>query len=106
MSVRKYSFLFPLIVFVALLFFSSITNEASPDLQQEVPEQIPINLDDIKVGPGVDEPDVKRDNLAAKISDDYKELCLECAHCYSICEYNAIDFHFPKGGTGIIYKRG
>ena len=42
----------------------------------------------------------------AKISDDYKELCLECAHCYSICEYNAIDFHFPKGGTGIIYKHG
>lgn len=74
MSVRKYSFLFPLIVFVALLFFSSITNEASPDLQQKAPERIPINLDDIKAGPGVENADFKRQKLADKISSEYDKL--------------------------------
>ena len=74
MSVRKYSFLFPLIVFVALLFFSSITNEASPDLQQKVLEQRPINLDDIKAGPGVENADFKRQKLADKISSEYDKL--------------------------------
>ena len=42
----------------------------------------------------------------AHLADNYKELCLECAHCYSVCENDAIDFHFPKGGTGVIYKHG
>ena len=45
-------------------------------------------------------------NKKASLSGRYKELCLECGHCYSICESDAIDFNFPKGGTGVIYKRG
>jgi ferredoxin-like protein FixX len=42
----------------------------------------------------------------AHLNEDYKELCLECGHCYSICEHDAIIFHYPKGGTGVIYKHG
>jgi ferredoxin-like protein FixX len=42
----------------------------------------------------------------ARLNADYKELCLECGHCYSICENDAIVFQFPKGGTGVIYKHG
>ena len=45
-------------------------------------------------------------NKKALLNENYRELCLECAHCYSICEYDAIEFHFPKGGTGIIFKHG
>ena len=45
-------------------------------------------------------------NRKASIDDNYKEQCLECAHCYSICENDAIDFSYPAGGTGIIFKRG
>jgi hypothetical protein len=37
-------------------------------------EQIPINLADIEVGPGVDDPELKKQKLAKKISDDYAEL--------------------------------
>ncbi len=74
MSMRKHFFLYPLIVFFAFLFFSITTNEASPDLQQKGPEKIPINLDDIDVGPGVDDPELKKQRLAEKISDEYAEL--------------------------------
>lgn len=40
------------------------------------------------------------------ISEDYKEKCLECAACYQVCEADAIKFHYPSGGTGIIYEKG
>lgn len=42
----------------------------------------------------------------AKLSPKYKELCLECAACWEICEQEAIDFWYPKGGTGIIIEYG
>lgn len=40
------------------------------------------------------------------ISEDYKENCLECAACYQVCEAGAINFNYPKGGTGVIYEKG
>ncbi|MHA1310012.1 MAG: 4Fe-4S binding protein [Candidatus Helarchaeota archaeon] len=46
------------------------------------------------------------DDGKANIKDDYKKLCLECGACWQSCEYNAIDFTYPKGGTGVIFKRG
>ncbi len=42
----------------------------------------------------------------AKLRDDYKENCLECAACFSVCEAGAIDFSYPAGGTGVIYLNG
>ena len=42
----------------------------------------------------------------AKLSPKYKELCLECAACYAVCEADAIDFRYPNGGSGIIIKHG
>jgi len=42
----------------------------------------------------------------AKFSPKYKELCLECAACYAICDRDAIDFRYPDGGAGIIIKHG
>lgn len=45
-------------------------------------------------------------NKKAQLHADYKVYCLECGHCYSICENDAIEFHFPKGGTGVIFKHG
>jgi ferredoxin-like protein FixX len=42
----------------------------------------------------------------AKLSPKYKNLCLECAACYAVCEADAIDFRYPVGGTGIIIKHG
>lgn len=45
-------------------------------------------------------------NGKAEIRDGYKELCLECASCWQVCEYNAITFNFPKGGTGVVFRRG
>lgn len=42
----------------------------------------------------------------AKLSPQYKEKCMECAACYAVCEYGAIDFRYPDGGAGIIIKHG
>ena len=42
----------------------------------------------------------------AKLSSKYKELCLECAACYAVCEPGAIDFRYPNGGAGLIIKHG
>ena len=42
----------------------------------------------------------------AKLRDDYKETCLECAACFSVCEAGAIDFSYPAGGTGVVYLNG
>jgi len=47
----------------------------------------------------------KIDN-AISILEDYKEKCLECAACYQVCEADAIKFHYPSGGTGVIYENG
>jgi ferredoxin-like protein FixX len=42
----------------------------------------------------------------AHLSPKYKELCMECAGCYAMCEADAIDFRYPNGGAGIIIKHG
>jgi ferredoxin-like protein FixX len=34
------------------------------------------------------------------------EECLECGNCEIVCPVDAIQFHIPKGGTGIIYECG
>ncbi|NHI94545.1 MAG: hypothetical protein EAX96_18790 [Candidatus Lokiarchaeota archaeon] len=46
------------------------------------------------------------DGQKVNIRDNYKDLCLECGGCWQVCEYNAIKFQFPKGGTGVIFRRG
>jgi ferredoxin like protein len=42
----------------------------------------------------------------AKLSPRYRELCLECAACYAVCEADAINFRYPNGGSGIVIKHG
>jgi ferredoxin-like protein FixX len=42
----------------------------------------------------------------ARLSPNYKKLCLECAGCWSICDQEAIQFKYPKGGSGVIIKYG
>ncbi len=42
----------------------------------------------------------------AKLSPKYKELCMECAACYAVCERDAITFRYPAGGSGIVIKHG
>lgn len=42
----------------------------------------------------------------AKLSSKYKEMCMECAACYAVCEKEAIDFRYPNGGSGIYIKHG
>ena len=42
----------------------------------------------------------------ARLAPKYRELCIECAACYAMCEPDAIDFRYPKGGTGIVIKHG
>ena len=42
----------------------------------------------------------------AQLKGDYKEKCLECAACYSVCDIGAIDFSYPAGGTGVVYLKG
>ena len=42
----------------------------------------------------------------AFINDNYKDKCLECGSCYTVCEPGAIKFQYPAGGTGVIYEKG
>lgn len=41
-----------------------------------------------------------------QIQDTYKEMCLECGSCEQICDFDAIHFKYPNGGTGVVFKRG
>ncbi len=34
------------------------------------------------------------------------EGCLECGNCEVVCMVDAIKFHVPHGGTGIVYTCG
>jgi len=34
------------------------------------------------------------------------EKYLECAAFYQVCKVDAIEFHYPLGGTGVIYEKG
>ena len=42
----------------------------------------------------------------SSLAQDYKGRCMECAACENICDFNAITFMYPKGGTGIKYMHG
>jgi len=42
----------------------------------------------------------------AKLAPRYQELCVECAACWEICDQEAIDFSYPKGGTGVVIEYG
>jgi len=42
----------------------------------------------------------------AVLEPDYRKFCTECASCYTVCDYDAIEFNFPPGGYGIVYQRG
>ena len=42
----------------------------------------------------------------ARLAPKHRELCLECAACYAVCEHGAIEFRYPNGGTGIVIKHG
>jgi len=42
----------------------------------------------------------------ARLAPKYRELCMECAACYAVCEADAIHFRYPNGGAGIIIKHG
>ncbi len=42
----------------------------------------------------------------ARLAPRYQELCLECASCWEICEREAIDFSYPRGGTGVVIEYG
>ncbi|MHA1429839.1 MAG: 4Fe-4S dicluster domain-containing protein [Candidatus Freyarchaeota archaeon] len=42
----------------------------------------------------------------ASLREDYAEKCLECGTCWLVCDSNAIDFTYPKGGTGVVWEYG
>ncbi|MHA1146201.1 MAG: 4Fe-4S binding protein [Candidatus Helarchaeota archaeon] len=42
----------------------------------------------------------------SRLNSEYEKWCLECAHCWVICPNQAISFHYPKGGSGILYEKG
>jgi len=42
----------------------------------------------------------------AYLSDDYTDKCMECGSCWQICKNGAVEFSFPKGGSGIVVKQG
>jgi ferredoxin-like protein FixX len=48
----------------------------------------------------------KKKGNKVHIVDDYKSRCVECGACYQVCEADAIDFHYPSGGKGVVYERG
>ncbi|MFX0057937.1 MAG: 4Fe-4S dicluster domain-containing protein [Candidatus Hodarchaeota archaeon] len=48
----------------------------------------------------------RKDDNNIYLSDEYKSKCLECAACYQVCETGAINFQYPRGGTGVIYEKG
>jgi len=42
----------------------------------------------------------------AVLEPDYRRFCTECASCYTVCDYDAIEFTFPPGGSGVVYEKG
>ncbi len=42
----------------------------------------------------------------AVLASDYADRCVECGSCGVACEKNAIDFSYPRGGTGVIWEFG
>ena len=70
----KFSLLFFLTVSVTFLFFFNTTNEASPNLNLRDPQTIADIIALTRAGPGVDEPNFKKQKLAEKIEQDYAKL--------------------------------
>jgi ferredoxin like protein len=48
----------------------------------------------------------KKKKDSVYLVDDYTSKCLECGACYQVCESGAIDFRYPRGGTGIVFQKG
>lgn len=42
----------------------------------------------------------------ARLAHRYRELCVECAGCWEACDAEAIEFTYPKGGTGVVIEYG
>jgi ferredoxin-like protein FixX len=42
----------------------------------------------------------------ARLAPRYQQLCLECGGCWEICEREAVDFSYPRGGTGVVIEYG
>jgi len=42
----------------------------------------------------------------AVLESNYKKFCTEYVSCYTVCDYDAIEFTFPPGGYGIVYEKG
>ena len=40
----------------------------------------------------------------AALAKDYREKCMECGSCFIACESGAIDFAYPPGGSGVVYR--
>ncbi len=70
----KFSLLFFFTVFVTFLFFFNTTNEASSSLLKGVSEHLDPIIEKIEAGPGVPDPEVKKQRLAEKIQEDYADL--------------------------------
>ena len=34
------------------------------------------------------------------------ENCLECGACRFVCPFNAIEWNYPRGGFGVVYRYG
>jgi len=49
---------------------------------------------------------VSKEKKKARLSPRYRDLCLECAACYAVCEPDAIEFRYPRGGSGIAIQHG
>ena len=45
-----------------------------------------------------------QNEVKTKLSPQYKKLCLACAGYRQICDQEAMQFHYRKGGTGTIIK--
>lgn len=45
-----------------------------------------------------------------RVEDGHIELvvdgCLECGTCRIVCEWKNVDWNFPRGGFGILFKFG
>ncbi len=42
----------------------------------------------------------------AVLASDYNGRCVECGSCDVACPTGAINFSYPKGGTGVIWEYG
>ena len=44
-------------------------------------------------------------NDASQVSVNY-EGCLECGTCWIACQYEALTWHYPRAGYGVLYRFG